>query len=88
MSIRSLIAGAAVLASTALPVAGASAATTQPSVLHPATGAVPASSGALDGYTTSDGIEHVNYIGTDGDVHEFYHQGLQWFTVNLNTATG
>ena len=26
----------------------------------------------LDGYWGSDGSQHVNFIGTDGDVHELY----------------
>ena len=54
----------------------------------PALAAPPAQAGALDGYTTSDGIEHVDYIGTDRNVHELYHTATRWYTVNLNAATG
>ena len=40
---------------------------------------MPAAGSALDGYVTSDGSQHVNFIGTDRHVHELYaHPGSGW----------
>ena len=42
-------------------------------------GIVPAAGSALDGYWGSDSSQHVNFIGTDGHVHELYiHPGAGW----------
>jgi hypothetical protein len=35
-------------------------------------GVPPAPGTALHGYWGSDGSQHVNFIGTDGHVHELY----------------
>jgi hypothetical protein len=39
---------------------------------------VAAMLGALDGYTTPDGNQHVNYISLNGHVHELLYKGHQW----------
>jgi len=48
---------------------------------------LPAAGSALDGYWGSDSSQHVNYVGTDGHVHELYiHPGANWVDNDL-TAT-
>ena len=52
-------------------------------------GAVPPSAGsALDGFRLSDDSEHVNFIGTDGHVHELTHTGAGWVDNDLTTLAG
>jgi hypothetical protein len=40
----------------------------------------------LDGYETSNGQQHVNYIGNDGHVHELVFKDNQWGHTDLNLA--
>jgi hypothetical protein len=48
-------------------------------------GVAPAPGSALDGYMAEDSGQHVNFIGTDGHVHELYiHPGAQWTNNDLN----
>ena len=49
----------------------------------------PAISGsALDGYWGSDSSQHVNFIGTDGHVHELYiHPGAGWVDNDLTAMS-
>jgi len=54
----------------------------------PALAAPPAEAGALDGYITPGGNQHVDYIGTNGDIYELYYNGSRWIATNLNTAAG
>jgi hypothetical protein len=51
---------------------------------------LPAQGTALDGYWGSDSSQHVNFIGTDGHVHELYiHPGAGWVDNDLtNFAHG
>jgi len=53
-------------------------------------GAVPPAPGtALDGYWGSDSSQHVNFIGTDGQVHELYiHPGANWVDNPLTQMAG
>jgi hypothetical protein len=45
----------------------------------------PAAHSALDAYADLDGGQHVNFIGTDGHVHELYiAQGGRWIDNDLN----
>jgi hypothetical protein len=45
---------------------------------------LPAANSALDAYADLDGGQHVNYIGTDGHVHELYiAQGGHWIDNDL-----
>jgi hypothetical protein len=45
----------------------------------------PAGNSALDSYADLDGGQHVNFIGTDGHVHELYlAQGGHWIDNDLN----
>jgi hypothetical protein len=45
---------------------------------------LPVAGTAIDGYWGSDSSQHVNYIGTDGHVHELYiHPGANWVDNNL-----
>jgi len=48
-------------------------------------GVAPAPGTALDGYWGSDSSQHVNFIGTDGDVHELYiaPSATGWLNNNL-----
>jgi hypothetical protein len=39
---------------------------------------VAATRGALDGYTTPDGNQHVNYMSLSGHVHELLYKGHHW----------
>lgn len=57
--------------------------------LTAAAGAPPAATGsALDGYqTTSPNQQHVNYIGTDGHIHELWYANT-WTHNDLTKATG
>ena len=42
---------------------------------------------ALDGYWGSDSSQHVNFIGTDGHVHELYiHPGAGWVNNDLTNV--
>jgi Pro-kumamolisin, activation domain/Abnormal spindle-like microcephaly-assoc'd, ASPM-SPD-2-Hydin/Subtilase family len=44
---------------------------------------------ALDGYRLSDDSKHVNYIGTDGHVHELYiTRGGRWVDNDLTSLAG
>jgi hypothetical protein len=46
---------------------------------------LPAANSALDAYADLDGGQHVNFIGTDGHVHELYiAQGGHWIDNDLN----
>ena len=46
---------------------------------------LPAADSALDAYADFDGGQHVNFIGTDGHVHELYiAQGGHWIDSDLN----
>jgi hypothetical protein len=46
----------------------------------------PAAGSALDGYWGSDGSQHVNFVGSDGDVHELYiAPGGGWVANDLTT---
>ena len=55
-----------------------------------AKGALPAPGSALDGYWGSDNSQHVNFISTDGHVHELYiHPGaLVGSTTTLPLSPG
>ena len=45
----------------------------------------PAPGSALDGYWGPDSGQHVNFIGTDGHLHELYsHPDAQWVNTDLN----
>src|ERR1700722_19211527 len=47
-------------------------------------GIAPVPRSALDGYWGSDASQHVNFIGTDGHVHELYiHPGANWVNNDL-----
>jgi len=50
----------------------------------------PAKGSALDGYWGSDASQHVNFIGTDGNVHELYTnpQVGHWEDNDLTTLSG
>ncbi len=49
----------------------------------------PAAGSALDGYWGSDGSQHVNFIGTDGHVHELYiAPGRNWVDNDLTALAG
>jgi hypothetical protein len=44
---------------------------------------------ALDAYWGSDSSQHVNFIGTDGHVHELYiHPGAGWVNNDLAVLAG
>ena len=44
---------------------------------------------ALDGYWGDNNCQHVNFIGTDGHVHELYiHPSAQWVNNDLNHLSG
>jgi hypothetical protein len=46
----------------------------------------PAAGSALDGYWGADGSQHVNFVGTDGHVHELYiAPGRNWVDNDLTT---
>ena len=48
---------------------------------------VPAPGTALDGYWGSDSSQHVNFIGSDGHVHELYiHPGAGWVDNDLTNV--
>ena len=48
-------------------------------------GVGPAAGTALDGYWGDDDSQHVNFIGTDGHLHELYiHPGAKWVNNDLN----
>jgi hypothetical protein len=50
-------------------------------------GALPMPGTALDGYWGSDSSQHVNFIGTDGHVHELYiHPGASWVNNDLTNV--
>jgi hypothetical protein len=52
-------------------------------------GVGPAAGSALDGYAGLDGKQHVNFIGTDGHVHELYiHPHAQWVNNDLTHLSG
>ena len=52
-------------------------------------GIAPAAGSALDGYWGSDSSQHVNFIGTDGHVHELYiHPGASWVNNDLTILSG
>jgi len=52
-------------------------------------GVKPAAGSALDGYWGSDSSQHVNFIGTDGHVHELYiHPGANWINNDLTAMSG
>ncbi len=52
-------------------------------------GVVPASGSPLDGYFGSDTSQHINFIGTDGHVHELYaNPGEGWRSNDLSAAAG
>jgi hypothetical protein len=52
-------------------------------------GVAPAVGSALDGYWGSDSSQHVNFIGTDGHVHELYiHPGASWVNNDLTQLSG
>jgi Ricin-type beta-trefoil lectin domain-like len=52
-------------------------------------GVAPAAGSALDGYWGSDSSQHVNFIGTDGHVHELYiHPGASWVNNDLTVMSG
>jgi hypothetical protein len=54
-----------------------------------ANGVPPAAGSALDGYWGSDSSQHVNFIGTDGHVHELYiHPGASWVNNDLTVMSG
>ncbi len=49
-----------------------------------ANGTAAAPGSALDGYWGSDSSQHVNFIGTDGHVHEpYFHPGAAWVDNDL-----
>ena len=50
---------------------------------------MPAAGTALDSYWQADGGQHVNFVGTDGHVHELYiHSGATWEDNDLTAAAG
>jgi hypothetical protein len=50
-------------------------------------GIPPVAGSALDGYWGSDGSQHVNFIGTDGHVHELYiKSGVTWANNDLTNV--
>jgi hypothetical protein len=50
---------------------------------------LPAANSALDAYADLDGGQHVNFIGTDGHVHELYiAQGGHWIDNDLIVLSG
>ena len=52
-------------------------------------GITPARGSALDGYWGSDASQHVNFIGTDGHVHELYiHPGAGWVNNDVTVMSG
>ena len=52
-------------------------------------GTVPARGSALHGYWGSDSSQHVNFVGTDGHVHELYiHPGANWVNNDLTALAG
>jgi hypothetical protein len=52
-----------------------------------ALGVAAAPGSALDGYWGSDNSQHVNFIGTDGHVHELYiHPGAGWVDNDLTNV--
>ena len=54
-----------------------------------ANGALPAPGSALDGYWGSDNSQHVNFISSDGHVHELYiHPGAGWVDNDLTAFAG
>ncbi len=59
-------------------------------VLSKFDGPNPAPGSALHGYSGTDGSQHVNFIGTDGHVREFYfHLGAQsWVNNDLTVLSG
>ena len=53
----------------------------------PAQAAPSAQAGALVGYTTP-GQQHVDYIGTNGEVYELFYNGSHWIATSLSAAAG
>ncbi len=52
-------------------------------------GTVPRAGSDLTGYWGTDSSQHVNFIGTDGHVHELYiHPGAKWVNNDLTTFSG
>jgi hypothetical protein len=52
-------------------------------------GILPATGSALDAYWGSDSSQHVNFVGTDGHVHELYvHPGASWVNNDLTQMSG
>ena len=50
-------------------------------------GVVPAAGAKLDAYWGKDNSQHVNFIGTDGHVHELYiHPGAPWVNNDLTNV--
>ena len=57
--------------------------------LTAATGAPPAASGTPTGYVVDfEQTLHFDYTGTDGHVHELWHDGSGWHHSDLTAATG
>jgi hypothetical protein len=52
-------------------------------------GITPSRTSSLCGYMAQDNGQHVNFIGTDGHVHELYiHPGAQWINNDLIVLSG
>ena len=52
-------------------------------------GVLPEPGAALDAYWGSDNSQHVNFIGTDGHIHELYiHPGANWVNNDLSQFAG
>lgn len=49
---------------------------------------LPASSGALAGFSKIDDTEHVYYVATDGRVRQLYWDNTRWYDQDLTTASG
>jgi hypothetical protein len=52
-------------------------------------GVLPLEATTLTGYWGSDNSQHVNFVGTDGHVHELYiHPGANWVNNDLTALSG